>query len=205
MNPQELNHQMKLLVELALPEFGTSENNEIRVKKSKRSVNYIRRRSDGLFERLFVECDSRKVPVLIGTQFAASLFIECPIPSGPFGYDAGLFDKGLQRFYWGAGWYMVPDDEDENGIFMRLMRQAFQEIVRPAMDKWAQQLKDDLVAMRMAETYEKLAVGDPDGAEKALRRSVAGLGNFSSRGYPVEKMVRQLTLRLQRNKNWHLF
>lgn len=207
-HPGEVAHAIEVLVGKALPEFFSSGSQK---KASKKHVSYTRLREDALFERLSFEKGKTGAVILVSLQFTVSFLPECPIPSGPFGYDADLpsiipseVRRALDRHWWGAGWYTV-DTAVGGSASLQFLCEPLRNVVRPTLDEWAKMLSSDVVAQRLVEECNRIAKGEEGvSVEDRLYRSVDQVGIQSLRGYPVEKMVLQLTLRSQGHKNWYL-
>lgn len=177
-------------------------------------VNLIRKREDSVFERLFIEFYSDTDRQMVGLQLATSYFPECPIPSGPFGYDALLEDivmardKGHTDFrkYWsGAGWYKVKLSDEDAETFFQIFKKALREDVRPVLEDWScKLLADDLLRIAVGSYWEiEREKKSLEEAETIFSRRLDKIGPTSVEGYSIPKIKLQLLTRLRGLKVWH--
>ena len=198
------------LIKETLPEFEQVASK--RAYRGGRRVSWIRQRSDALFERLFIDFYTGENREALGLQLSVSYFPECPIPSGPFGYDApfnyvveaDLRDK-LYKYYYGAGWYEVKTSDESTELFFELFREALLECVRPTLEDWAGKLlADDLLRIAVGSYWEmEREKKSLEEAEEVFSRRLDKIGPNSVEGYSIPKIKLQLMTRLKGLKIWH--
>lgn len=198
------------LVRSSLPEFY--DLSEVEISESARRLDLRRRRKDGTYERLFFTLSVNNGEQSLGLQIAVSYFLECPIPSGPFGYDAGIEDvlggplrDRLDKFSRFNGWYLLGFAARLNSLVLEYFKEALSVVVRPTLDKWAEELlADDLLRIAVG-TYREIEENkDLDRAEDLLSRRLDRIGPTTAEGYPVSKIKRQLLQRLEGGRNWYM-
>jgi hypothetical protein len=140
-------------------------------------------------------------------QIVLHYFTECPIPAGPFGFDANLvhlvFDVGIgfdSSLLWGAD-RLGCDPSDV--LRVRQFMADARPVLSSAIDEWALSLEADPMLRRGAEMSNSLKAGEA--VTLSYEDFVLDLSRFgieSQRGYPVRKVASHAYRRAIGDKSW---
>ena len=206
---ENIDEAMQWVFDRNMPEFALFDR--MAPQREKRTWDIKQKLTGGTFGRVFAEYAVSQRQAQLGLQFSASLFPECPIPAGPFGYDLDLLDCvnnslhiKLMRYFYGGGWLEIPENLNTDTEILQLIGAALRNDVQLKMKEWADQLRNDALLSAAMEVYHQVEKMCEEDRESRLQAFLAQNANMQSRHYPLKKIVRQMTFRLKGNPNWHI-